>query len=77
MKKYIVTEYITLIKSYVVEAKNKKNAYNNFLKDENIVEELEDDYEENYQPLKIEEFKKFPHKWVYGDLKNIKKTEVV
>jgi hypothetical protein len=36
----------------------KKNAYNNFLKDENIVEELEDDYEENYQPLKIEEFKK-------------------
>ena len=45
MKKYIVTEYITLIKSYVVEAKNKKNAYNNFLKDENVVEELEDDYE--------------------------------
>ena len=53
-----VYEYITLIKSYVVEAKNKKDAYNNFLKDENIVEELEDDYEENYQPLKIEEFKK-------------------
>jgi hypothetical protein len=58
MKKYKVTEHISLIKSYIVEAKNKKNAYNNFLKDENIVEELEDDYEENYQPLKIEEFKK-------------------
>ena len=58
MKKYIVTEHISLIKSYIVEAKNKKDAYNNFLKDENIVEELEDDYEENYQPLKIEEFKK-------------------
>ena len=38
MKKYKVTEHISLIKSYIVEAKNKKNAYNNFLKDENVVE---------------------------------------
>jgi hypothetical protein len=57
MKKYIITEYPGLIRQYVVEGKNKEDAYNNFIEDK-IIESLEDDYDEDHQPLKIEEYKK-------------------
>ena len=56
MKKYVITEYPGLIRKYIVEAKNKKDAYNSFIKDE-IVEALEDDYYEDHQPLEIKEYK--------------------
>jgi hypothetical protein len=56
MKKYIITEYPGLIRKYIVEGKNKEDAYNNFLEDK-IVEVLEDDYEEDHHPLEIEEVK--------------------
>jgi hypothetical protein len=56
MKKYIITEYPALIRQYIVEGKNQKDAYNNFIKDK-IVEALDDDYEENYHPLEIKEYK--------------------
>jgi hypothetical protein len=57
MKKYIITEYPGLIRQYLVEGKNKKEAYNNFIKDE-IIEDLEDDYFESWKDLEIEEYKK-------------------
>ena len=56
MKKYIITEYPGLIRKYIVEGKNKEDAYNNFIEDK-IVEALEDDYFENYMDTEIEEFK--------------------
>ena len=56
MKKYIITEYPGLIRKYVVEGKNKEDAYNNFIKDK-IVESLEDDYFESWNDTEIEEFK--------------------
>jgi len=56
MKKYIITEYPGLIRKYVVEGKSKEDAYNNFIEDK-IVESCEDDYEEDHQPLEIEEYK--------------------
>jgi hypothetical protein len=56
MKKYIITEYPGLIRKYIVEGKNKEDAYNNFIEDK-IVEALEDDYFENYMETEIEEFK--------------------
>jgi hypothetical protein len=57
MKKYVITEYPGLIRKYIVEGKNKKDAYNSFIKDE-IIKALEDDYEEDHQQLEIEEYKK-------------------
>ena len=57
MKKYIITEYPVLIRKYIVEGKNKKDAYNSFIKDE-IIEALEDDYFESWNDLEIEELKK-------------------
>ena len=57
MKKYIITEYPGLIRKYIVEGKNKKDAYNSFIKDE-IIEALEDDYFESWNDLEIEELKK-------------------
>ena len=56
MKKYVITEYPGLIRRYIVEGKNKKDAYNNFIEDK-IFEALEDDYEEDHQQLEIEEYK--------------------
>ena len=56
MKQYIITEYPGLIRKYIVEGKNKKEAYNNFIKDE-IIEALEDDYFESWRDLGIEEEK--------------------
>ncbi len=56
IKKYVITEYPGLIRKYVVEGKNKEDAYNNFIEDK-IVESLEDDYFENYMDTEIEEFK--------------------
>jgi hypothetical protein len=56
MKKYIITEYPGLIRKYIVEGKNKKEAYNNFI-DDKIIEALEADYDEDHQPLEIEEYK--------------------
>ncbi len=56
MKKYVITEYPGLIRKYIVEGKNKEDAYNNFIEDK-IVEALEDDYFENYMDTEIEEFK--------------------
>jgi hypothetical protein len=56
MKKYVITEYPGLIRKYIVEGKNKKEAYNNFI-DDKIIEALEDDYEEDHQQLEIEEYK--------------------
>jgi len=56
MKKYIITEYPGLIRKYIVEGKNKKDAYNSFIEDK-IIKSLEDDYEEDHQPLEIEEVK--------------------
>ena len=56
MKKYIITEYPGLIRKYVVEGKNKEDAYNNFIEDK-IIECCDDDYEEDHQPLEIEEYK--------------------
>ena len=56
MKKYIITEYPGLIRKYIVEGKNKKEAYNNFI-DDKIIESLEADYDEDHQPLEIEEYK--------------------
>jgi hypothetical protein len=56
MKQYIITEYPGLIRKYIVEGKNKKEAYNNFIKDE-IIEALEDDYFESWRDLEIEEEK--------------------
>jgi hypothetical protein len=50
MKQYIITEYPGLIRKYIVEGKNKKEAYNNFIKDE-IIEALEDDYFESWRDL--------------------------
>jgi hypothetical protein len=55
-KKYVITEYPGLIRKYVVEGKNKEDAYNNFIEDK-IVESLEDDYFENYTDTEIEEYK--------------------
>jgi hypothetical protein len=57
MKKYIITEYPGLIRQYLVEGNNKKDAYNNFIKDE-IIEVLEDDYFESWRDLEIEDYKK-------------------
>jgi hypothetical protein len=56
MKKYVITEYPGLIRKYIVEGKNKEDAYNSFIKDE-IIEALDDDYDEDNQPLEIEEVK--------------------
>ena len=56
MKKYVITEYPGLIRKYIVEGKNKKEAYNNFI-DDKIIEALEADYDEDHQPLEIEEYK--------------------
>jgi hypothetical protein len=56
MKKYVITEYPGLIRKYIVEGKNKKEAYNNFI-DDKIIESLEADYDEDHQPLEIEEYK--------------------
>jgi hypothetical protein len=56
MKKYIITEYPGLIRKYIVEGKNKEDAYNNFIEDK-IIKSLEDDYEEDHHPLEIEEVK--------------------
>ena len=56
MKKYVITEYPGLIRKYIVEGKNKKDAYNNFI-DDKIIEALEADYDEDHQPLEIEEYK--------------------
>jgi hypothetical protein len=55
-KKYVITEYPGLIRKYIVEGKNKEDAYNNFIEDK-IVEALEDDYFENYMDTEVEEFK--------------------
>jgi hypothetical protein len=57
MKKYVVTEYPGLIRKYIVEGKNKKDAYNNFI-DDKITEALEDDYFESWNDLEIEQVKK-------------------
>jgi len=57
MKKYIITEYPGLIRKYIVEGKNKKDAYNNFIEDK-IIESLEDDYYESWHDLEIEEVKR-------------------
>jgi len=56
MKKYVITEYPGLIRKYIVEGKNKEDAYNNFIEDK-IVESCEDDYYENYMDTEIEELK--------------------
>jgi hypothetical protein len=56
MKKYVITEYPGLIRKYIVEGKNKKEAYNNFI-DDKIIEALDADYDEDHQPLEIEEYK--------------------
>ena len=56
MKKYVITEYPGLIRKYIVKGKNKEDAYNSFIKDE-IIEVLDDDYDEDNQPLEIEEVK--------------------
>ena len=65
MKQYIITEYPGLIRKYIVEGKNKKEAYNNFIKDE-IIEALEDDYFESWRDLEIEEEKNVSwyNKWI-------------
>ena len=56
MKKYIITEYPGLVRKYIVEGKNKKDAYNNFLEDK-IIQSLEDDYFESWHDLEIDEVK--------------------
>jgi hypothetical protein len=56
MKKYIITEYPGLIRQYIVEGDDKKDAYNNFLEDK-IVKSLEDDYFESWNDTEIEEYK--------------------
>jgi len=56
MKKYVITEYPGLIRKYIVEGKDREDAYNSFIKDE-IIEALDDDYDEDNQPLEIEEVK--------------------
>ncbi len=57
MKQYLITEHPKLIKKYLVEGKNKKDAYNNFT---NALYNLvyEDEYQERHKPLIIEEVKK-------------------
>ena len=55
-KKYIITEYPGLIRQYIVEGNDKKDAYNNFLEDK-IVKSLEDDYFESWNDTEIEEYK--------------------
>ena len=57
MKKYVITEYPGLIRKYIVEGKNKKDAYNNFI-DDKIIDALEDDYFESWNDLEIEQVKK-------------------
>ena len=57
MKQYIITEYPELVRKYLVNGKSKKDAYNNFLKDNIIKQVGEDEYEAEYQPLEIEEYK--------------------
>ena len=57
MKQYIITEYPGLVRKYIVEGKNKKDAHNNFLEDK-IVKSLEDDYFESWNDTEIEEYKK-------------------
>jgi len=57
IKKYVITEYPGLIRKYIVEGKNKEDAYNNFIEDK-IVEALEDDYFESWNDTEVEEFKK-------------------
>lgn len=56
MKHYIITEYPGLVRKYIVEGNNKKDAYNNFLEDK-IIEALEDDYFESWNDTEIEEVK--------------------
>jgi hypothetical protein len=56
MKQYVITEYPGLIRKYIVEGKSKEDAYNSFIEDK-IIKSLEDDYEEDHQPLEIEEVK--------------------
>jgi hypothetical protein len=57
MKKYVITEYPGLIRKYIVEGKNKKDAYNNFI-DDKIIEALKNDYFESWNDLEIEQVKK-------------------
>ena len=58
MKQYIITEYPGLVRKYLVNGKSKKDAYNSFIKDEIIEKVGDDDFEEDHQPLEIEEYKK-------------------
>ena len=42
-KKYIITAYPTLVRKYLVKAKNKKNAWKKYINDEYV--RYNDDYE--------------------------------
>jgi hypothetical protein len=55
MKTYVITEYPELYRKWKVLVKNKKDAWENWLNDK--IELIEEDYDEEYRPVEMEELK--------------------
>ena len=57
MKTFIITEYPELYRKWKVLGKTKKEAWENWLNDK--IELIEEDYDEEYKPIEMEELKQW------------------